>query len=243
MNVVLITQARLGSSRLPRKVLKPILGRPMIAYHLERVRRSELVNSVCVATTTETADDELVRVIERSGLSVFRGSETDVLSRFTGAAELFNADVVVRVTSDCPLLDPHIIDQAIALLLDNFPELDYVSNTVMRTFPRGQDVEVMTAQSLYTAAAEAVTSTDREHVTPFIWRQPERFRQTQLTTEPNNSHLRWTVDVAEDFELVTRIIEGIYPHNPHFAYSDILDFVTANPELNLLNAAVDQKAV
>jgi spore coat polysaccharide biosynthesis protein SpsF len=240
--VVIIIQARMGSTRLPGKVLKPIAGRPMLFYQIERLRRVKFSERIVVATTTSDADDPIVKFCAAQGIECTRGSELDVLSRYSDAARQFDASTVVRVTSDCPLIDPELIDRAIAAFFgSNHP--DYVSNMLEPTWPYGMAVEVMTAAALSEANREARNSSEREHVTPFIYGHPERFRLESLTMTPNCSHHRWTVDTPEDFQLVTNIIENLYARKADFNMEDVLKLLAEHPDWACINAHIQQKSV
>jgi spore coat polysaccharide biosynthesis protein SpsF len=241
MRVVAISQARTGSSRLPGKVLLPILGRPLLAYHLERVSRAKLVDEVVVATTEGPDDDAIVTVCADLGVSVFRGSEDDVLGRYAGAAASYAADVVVRVTSDCPLIDPVIVDRTISQFVRMSPDVDYVSNRLVPSYPRGLDAEVLTRAALESAASEATNPEDREHVTLFVWRQPERFRLSNVRHPVNLSHHRWTVDEAADLDLMKKIISEVYPKHPNFSLQDCLDALAEHPHWAAINSDVEQQ--
>lgn len=240
--VVVIVQARMGSTRLPGKVLMDLEGRPMLERQLERLARARTPDATVVATTTDPRDQPIVDLAMRLGVPVTRGSEDDVLARYLQAAHEHAADIVVRVTADCPLIDPEVLDRCgDALLAD--PNLDYASNTLERTYPRGLDVEALRLPVLEIAHDEATEPTDREHVTRFIWRQPERFRLHPITDDRDHSNLRWTVDTPEDLELVRAVYADTLPDNPCFTYADALDHARSHPALHALNAHVEQKAV
>lgn len=244
MRVVLVIQARMSSTRLPGKVLLPLAGATMLERQLERLARCRRVDRIVVATTDRPVDDPIVDLVTSlDGVAVYRGPEDDVLARYVGAAREHGADVVVRVTSDCPLIDPDVVDEAIAVYQRNEGHVSYVSNAIERTFPRGLDVEVVPSDVLETAAAEATSPSDREHVTAYIWRRPERFPRIDVLAEEDNSQLRWTVDTPEDFSLVSRIYDRLYPVKPDFIYSDVLALVKASPELADVNRHVVQKRV
>ena len=209
--ILAVLQARMSSTRLPGKVLRPLLGVPMIGRQIERLRRCETLDRLVVATSLDASDDPLAAYCGSLGVRVFRGSLSDVLGRFAGAVAAFGpADHVVRLTADCPLTDPLIVDQAVRLHLAR--GVDYTSNALRRTYPDGLDVEVVRASALAAAQAEATTAHDREHVTPFINTQPYRFSQADLLQSPDRGALRWTVDTAEDFafaEAVYAALDGI----------------------------------
>lgn len=222
------------SSRLPGKVLRPILGRPMLALQLERLTRCQSLDALVVATSTDASDDGIAALCGAWGLKCFRGSLDDVLDRYYQAASELRPEHVVRLTGDCPLTDPSLVDGMVRFCLEG--EWDYVSNTLRPTFPHGLDAEVMRFAALAQAWSDAQDAYEREHVTPFIYRHPERFRVGHYCQEQDLSGLRWTVDEAEDFELVSRIYEALYPSRPDFTTADILQLVAAHPELNQINA-------
>lgn len=235
MSTAIVVQARMGSTRLPGKVLKDIAGRPMLSYQMERLRRVKRAERIVVATTDQPADDAVERFCQKEKIACVRGSEHDVLARYHLAIERFPADVVVRITADCPLIDPAIVDEAIAAY-----EPDYVSNMLETTYPYGMAVEVFSAQALREAHREAKDPAEREHVTPFIYRHPERYRLRSLTMAPNLSHHRWTVDTPEDFELVSRLLKTL---KPHFTLQDVLAVLDDHPDWCAINAHVEQKAL
>lgn len=231
----------MGSTRLPGKVLKHIAGRPMMSYLIERLRRVRLAQRIVVATTTQDSDVAIVDFCRSEGVDCTRGSESDVLSRYFEAAQLFQAEAVVRVTSDCPLIDPELIDTAIDVFSIPGQGYDYVSNMIEPTWPYGMAVEVFSGPVLAEAHREAVNPAEREHVTPFIYWRPEKYRLRSLTMQPNLSHHRWTVDVVEDFDLISRILENVYADRADFDMNDVLTFLERHPEWAALNAHVQQK--
>ncbi len=243
MKVVAITQARMTSTRLPGKVLKTVLGRTLLDWHVSRVARASHVDQVVVATTTNSGDDVICDHAAALGAAVFRGPEEDVLARYAGAVRQFSADVVVRVTSDCPLIDPAVIDDTLDTFLTARPRADYGSNRIPQTYPRGMDTEVLSGAVLLEADRLANDAQDREHVTLFVWRQPNRYRVVNAPYHTDCSRHRWTVDTAEDFNLVTRILEGVAPSRPHFTLEDCLAFLALHPELEAINRHVEQKKV
>jgi spore coat polysaccharide biosynthesis protein SpsF len=239
--IVAIVQARMGSSRLPGKVLKHVSGRPILGYQIERIRRSTRVDHLVIATTALPADDAIEAFCERESVTVIRGPEIDVLGRFALAARITGATTVVRLTADCPLIDPAVIDLAIESF--GVANCDYLSNMHPPTWPYGMAVEVMTRQVLDEAVAEAIDPDEREHVTPFVYRRPERYRLRSITRQPDLSAQRWTVDTPEDFELVSRIIGMLYPSRPEFMIDDVLTLLDSHPDWIELNRHVEQKTV
>ena len=229
-----ILQARVSSTRLPRKVLAPILGRPMLLRQIERVRRASLLDVLVVATSTDPSDDAIEELCAINSVACFRGSLTDVLDRFYHAALPYRPEYVVRLTGDCPLADPDLIDRVIHVCIDE--GLDYTG--AEPSFPDGLDVEVMRFTALEEAWEEATRPSDREHVTQFLNRQRDRFRVRGVANDVDLSHLRWTVDEPADFELVTRIYEALYPANPAFTTQDILGLLARRPELATLNKGI-----
>lgn len=241
MRTVAIVQARTGSTRLPGKVLKDLAGEPMLARVVRRLRRAQTLDAVWIATTTESGDDALVALCGERGWPYVRGSEQDVLDRYRAAARAAEADIVVRITSDCPLIDPDVVDSVVDALQKG-DDVAYASNVVpLRTFPRGLDTEVFRADALEEAWAEAVISSDREHVTPFLWRQPERFLQTTVIADGDFSHYRWTVDTEEDYALVRRIYDHF--RNDVFGWREVLELVKMHREWRELNAHIQQKVL
>jgi spore coat polysaccharide biosynthesis protein SpsF len=237
--IVAISQARLNSTRLPGKVLKPILGRPLLWWHLTRLKRARLLDAVVVATTEAPGSDPIAQIAEELGIAVHRGSEHDVLARFAGAAAAAGAATILRVTSDCPLIDPELIDRVIETYLAHRPATEYVSLDI-GCFPRGLDSEIFSRAALDAALAESDDPFEHEHVTPFIWRRPARFglRQVGGTTAP--SPYRLCVDEADDLALVTRIIETLAPHRPEFTWRDCVALLDADPGLAAINAHIRQ---
>jgi spore coat polysaccharide biosynthesis protein SpsF len=243
LNTVIIVQARMTSTRLPGKVLLEVAGKPLLEYQIERLRRATLADQVVVATTVNEADEPIVALCRRLAVPVWRGAEHDVLARYHDAALAHHADVVVRVTSDCPVIDPQVLDATIACYLGEGGQLDYVSNSLERSFPRGLDVEVLSFKVLAEAYIEALDEEEREHVTPFLYRRPERYRLANLACPEDLSGHRWTVDTPEDFALVAHLIGGLYPVLPQFGLADMLAWLKGRPQLSALNAHIEQKTV
>ena len=236
--IVAIIQARVGSTRLPRKVLERIEGRPMLWHVVERVKKAKLVDEVVIATTDREEDSAVEKIAKDCGVGFFRGSEEDVLDRYYGAAEKFGADIVVRITADCPMIDPEIIDQAIRFFLDG--DYDYVSNTFPPTYPDGLDVEVFSSNALRMAWAEARKASEREHVTPYIRNHPEIFKLGNLKLEVDLSHMRWTVDRPEDLKFVREIYKKLYRENKMFYMRDVLRLLEEKPELMEINKHIER---
>lgn len=241
MTVAAVIQARMTSTRLPGKVLMPAAGRPMLAHQIDRVRRAANVDTVCIATTVNVEDDPVAALAEREGVAVFRGSEHDVLDRFVRAAESVGAAVAVRLTGDCPLTDPALVDAVVATFRGSNPPVDYATNSFPRTWPIGLDVEVASMAALRLANEEATDTYDREHVMPFLYRQPERFRIAGFPAPEDLSGYRWTLDERSDYDLLVHILEALLPDNPSFGWRDVIALLDAHPEWRTLNAGVGQK--
>jgi len=243
VKTIIIVQARMTSTRLPGKVLMEVRGKSLLEYQIERLRQVRLADELVIATTTNDTDQPIVELCERLGAAYYRGSEEDVLSRYYEAATQSGADVVVRVTSDCPLIDPGVMDEVIALYINNRDKYDYVSNTLERTYPRGLDTEVFSMAALEKAYNEAREQPEREHVTLFIYRRPEQFPLANSSSATDYSYHRWTVDTPEDFALIKRIFMGLYPVNSRLTWLEVLDLLKEHPEWIEINAAVKQKEV
>ncbi|MDQ0350238.1 spore coat polysaccharide biosynthesis protein SpsF [Alkalibacillus filiformis] len=240
MKIVAIIQARMGSTRLPGKVLKPVLNKPLLAYQIDQLKRTQLIDQLVIATTIESQDDLIEQFCQSNGLAYFRGSETDVLNRYEEAARKFNADVVVRLTSDCPLIDSTVVDSVIGHFFTN-RAYDYVSNTIKRTFPRGMDTEVFTYELLKEAEQKATFEREREHVTPYMTNPKNGFAIGHWLGEQDYSHIRLTVDTVEDFQLVERIIKSLASEKDYFTLTDVLKLLNDHPEWTLINNHIEQK--
>jgi spore coat polysaccharide biosynthesis protein SpsF len=230
--IVAVLQARMTSTRLPGKVLKPLFGRPMIGRQLDRIRRSKRLDHIVVATSDQLSDDPIVEFCQTENVPCFRGSLTDVLHRMYHSAQIFGRPKhIARLTADCPLADWSIIDACVDLHLAL--DTDYTSNAVVRSFPDGLDVELMKADSLQIACRDAVSPHEREHVTPFIYNHPEKFKIQALVQEPNLEALRWTVDTPADFDFVESIYGEQIVRGVEFRQQDILDFlkIDAHPKM------------
>lgn len=234
MNILAILQARVSSSRLPNKVLAPILGEPMLARQIERLRRSRLIDQLVVATSDMPSDDSLEVLCNALGVPCFRGSLDDVLARFQGAYLQFGpSDHVVRLTGDCPLADPAVIDHVIQSHLTSGS--DYTTNALQPTWPDGLDVEVFRSAALARACEEARLPSEREHVTPYIHKNPAIFQIKHVQGELNLSSMRWTVDEPADLAFVREVYSALYPRDPAFDTASILSLLARRPELGQLN--------
>ncbi len=229
----------MGSTRLPAKVLADVHGRPMLARVIDRARLIEGIDDVVLAIPDLAEDDRLASAAAELDVSAVRGSADDVLSRYVDAAAASDADAVVRITADCPLLSPRVSSEVVAALTDG--EVDYASNTLERTYPRGLDTEAMRVAVLREAEREAVRPADREHVTPFIWSRPDRFRLRSIRAPVDRSAMRWTVDEPADLALVRTVYEEL--DTDAFEMEDVLALLDRRPEIAALNAAVAQKPI
>ncbi|MBU3126666.1 cytidylyltransferase domain-containing protein [Clostridium tagluense] len=244
MKVVCIVQARIGSTRLKGKILKKICGKTILEHDMDRLKRVKNIEKIVIATTTLEKDNAVVEEAKRLGITYFRGSEEDVLSRYYYAAKENNADVVVRVTSDCPLIDSEVTEKIITHYINSKDQYDYVSNTIERTYPRGLDTEVFSFEALEMAFNEAVMQRDREHVTPYIWDNNKYFKLAQYKNDIDYSNLRWTLDTIEDLELIETIYNFIYKEDKnYFSMNQILQLYEFHPELNNINNNIEQKKI
>lgn len=242
-NIVAIIEARMGSSRLPGKVLQPILGKPSLELLIERLQRSQYIEQIIVATSVNPADEVLATLARRLQVGCFRGSEADVLDRVLQAAQSVHAAVIVEITGDCPLIDPHVIDQSIEVYLAN--DYDFVSNNLRRTYPRGLDVDIFATQILEEVAELTQDPEDREHVSLYIYEHPERYKLHNVESGLPSKFwdLRLTLDTPEDLALIRSIYESLYPVNPEFTLTDVLCLLDQCPELLELNRHIPQKKV
>lgn len=240
MKIAAIIQARMGSARLPGKVLRRVLNKPLLEYQLERIYNASLLDDVIVATTNKTIDNDIVAFCKKHDITVYRGSESDVLKRYVEAANRVQADGIVRLTADCPLLDPELIDHMIETF-KNLQPIDYVSNVIERTFPRGLDIEVFTMEALERVDQLATADHHREHVTRYFLDHPGQFHIQNVVNDKDISNYRWTVDTIEDFYLIEKIITSLYPGNSHFQMDDVVSLLEENPEWEKINATIEQK--
>jgi spore coat polysaccharide biosynthesis protein SpsF len=235
--VIAVIQARVGSQRLPGKVLHDVGGAPLLSRVIERVQAASTVDGVVVATTDADEDDPVAALAVKSGAGVYRGSADDVLDRMYRAALVAGADVVVRITADDPFKDPDVIDAVVGAVLAD-PNVDYASNTIEPTFPEGVDVECLRMGALESAWRRATLPSDREHVTPFVWRQPDAFRLRSVRNGTDLSGLRWTIDHPADLEFA-RAVQARLPVGD-LSMAAVLDVLDAHPELQALNAMFER---
>ncbi|MCK5040597.1 MAG: glycosyltransferase family protein [Candidatus Aenigmarchaeota archaeon] len=242
-NIVAIVQTRMGSTRLPGKVMKEILGKPVILWDIDRMLLSKLINKIVIAIPYGDENDIIRDTVKNynKDIIITRGSEDDVLDRYYNAAVQTKADVVVRMTSDCPLIDMIVSDSIIKKYLDS--ECDYCSNTFELTYPRGLSTEVFSFDALERAWKEAKKEYEREHVTPYIKENPGKFKLINVTNDVDLSHLRWTLDTKEDFEFIETVYKKIYPKKHIFFKDDILALLEREPELIKINSHIKQKKV
>ena len=239
MRRVCVVQARMGSTRLPGKVLRDLAGRPMLARQLERLSGCHSIDEIVIATSIDAEDDSIASLVSGIGFNVVRGSRDDVLSRFILAAHETRADVVVRVTADCPLIDPSTTDRVVDELTTHSTASDYASNVVRRTFPRGLDVEALFVDALERLDRLATTAEEREHVTIMIRSgQPSLFLVRSVEDSTDNSDLRWTVDEERDFTLIQRLYDELDLGRVVAPYPAILQYVREHPELARMNQEV-----
>lgn len=242
MKIVAIIQARMGSTRLPGKVLADLAGEPMLTRVVRRVQRTPGVAQTVVATTTEAADDAIEALCRKHDWPCFRGDQNDVLDRYYKAACEHQADAVVRVTSDCPFIEPEVIRQVVTEFLEHQPGCEYVANTLnRRTLPRGLDTEIVRFDTLERTWREAKTAAQREHVTPYIYGNPHLFQLHSVYHPTDLSNLRWTVDTTEDLEFA-RLVYDHFGHD-RFSWQEVLKLLEIHPDWQEINRHIEQKVV
>lgn len=216
----------------------PVLDKPILLRMIERVQKSKLIGQLVIATSTNADDNLIEKLCIENNLTCFRGHLTDLLDRHYQAGKKFEADAVVKIPSDCPLIDPAIIDKVIKYYLDNSNNYDFVSNLHPATYPDGNDVEIFSFQSLERAWKESTRQLEREHTTPYFWENPDKFRIGNVVWETgfdySTSH-RWTIDFEEDYQFIKKVYEELYPHNANFGLKDILKLLNDKPEIAELN--------
>jgi len=242
MNIVCIIQARVGSSRLPNKIFLDLEGEPVLARVIERLQRSELINKIVIASPDKEADDRIEDFISDNykDVRVYRGSENDVLDRYYQAAKKFEADVIIRITSDCPLIDPAVVDRVVECFLERRD--DYVSNVLgERTYPRGLDTEVFSFKVLERIWEETQEADDREHVTLYLRKHPEIFSASNVKNEKDYSDFRLTLDEEADYELISLIYKKLFSENKNFGLREVMDLFEKEPNLKKINQEIEQK--
>ena len=243
VKVVAIVQARMESTRLSGKVMMKICGKAVLLHIIDRLKACELLDEIVIATTLHEKDDVIFDTVSNydKSIGLFRGSEKNVLERYYLAAKKSNADVVVRVTSDDPLIDPFVIDDLIGEFMND--DCDYVSNSLNKTFPLGLDAEVISFKTLERAYHNASRAYEREHVTPYIIENPDKFKLLNVANDINLSHLRWTLDTKEDFEFINAVYKRIFPKKQLFLMDDVLELLDKEPELIDINKHIEQKVI
>ncbi len=236
--IIAILQARMTSSRLPGKVLRQIVGKPMLWHQINRVKRAREYDRLIIATSSDPSDDPIAELCRELKTECFRGNLDNVLDRYYRAAQNYEPDFVVRLTGDCPLADPEVIDAAVRFTVEN--GFDYASNSLEPTFPNGLDVEVFTFAALEKAWKEAELPSQKEHVTPYINRQPDKFKIGHFKQRNDLSYMRWTVDEPRDFEFVSAVYDALYHENPNFNTEDILELLRCRPELTEINGNIER---
>ncbi|HTH83156.1 MAG TPA: glycosyltransferase family protein [Mucilaginibacter sp.] len=238
--IVIVIQARIASSRLPGKVMLPVLGQSLLALMVERLRRVAHTATLIIATSENEEDDIIVQEAEALEVEWFRGSQENLLKRHYYAAKLLDATVVLKVPSDCPLIDPQIIDQALDYFFNTGSNYDYVSNLHPATWPDGNDVEIMTMDCLERTFKKARQDFELEHTTPYIWENPDKFRIGNLLWETGKNYSmthRFTIDYLEDYHFIKAVFEELYPVKPDFSCQDIIDLLDKRPDIMAINAA------
>jgi spore coat polysaccharide biosynthesis protein SpsF len=230
--ITCIIQARTNSSRLPNKVLLKLSNTPVIVHIIDRIKKSTLVEQIILATSINFNDQILLDIANDNQITSFKGNELDVLDRFYNAAKKYDADIIIRITGDCPLVDFILIDKMLKKFLEN--NFDYVSNTIERTFPDGLDIEIFTFSTLEKAFSEATLVSEREHVTPYIIKNPKLFKLFSYTNIENLSHLRWCLDEASDYEMLQKIYQE-FESDKFFSTTDVLKLLRKKPEISKIN--------
>jgi len=233
--ILCIIQVRMSSSRLPGKALLPVLGRPLLSWVIKRVKLARTLDRIVVATTFEADDDAIVGLCDQEAAECFRGSKDDVVARFYQCAAPYSPLGVLRITADCPLIDPGIIDMVVSRFLSTGGSLDLVSNDG-DSYPDGLDAGIYSLRALEKIYREATLRSDREHITPYIWNHPELFSVEVIPCSENLSRFRLTVDYEEDLQLVREVYAALYPSNPSFTWRDVIDFLIRRPEVYKLNS-------
>ena len=238
IKIVTVIQARTGSTRLPNKVLLPLADQPLLYRMFERVKLSKNAGTIVVATTEEPTDDVIEKLCEKFDINLYRGHTTDLIDRHYQVGKIYSADAVVKIPSDCPLIDPEIIDKVIGFYTQLKGEFDYVSNLHPATYPDGNDVEIMSFDALEDAWNNATRELEREHTTPYFWENPDKFRIGNVVWETGLDYsmtYRFTIDYQEDYQFIKRVYDELYPSKPDFSLKDILNLLNKNPEIKKIN--------
>ena len=233
-----IVQARMSSTRLPGKVMMEILGKPLLWHTINRLRQSKRIEKIIIATTDNNSEKKIVELSIDNNIDFFCGNEEDVLDRYYQAALKFNIDHIVRITADCPVIDPQVVDKVIVAYLNNLGNVDYASNTHPPTYPDGLDTEIFSFDALETASKEAKKKFQREHVTPFLWEQHDRFKQINVENDEDLSFLRWSVDEEKDFIFIENIFQELFPKKEIFLMNDIIDLLMRKSKLIEINNGI-----
>lgn len=243
MKVVCLVQARVGSTRLPGKILKEICGKTILHHEIDRLKKCKEIDEIVIATTDKEDDDKIVNEAKKLSVKYFRGSENDVLSRFYYSAKENNADIIVRVTSDCPCIDFEILDKMLIYFKEKYKEkqVDYLSNTIKRTYPRGYDIEIFTFSALEKSYINAKKEYEREHVTPYIYDKTNNFLKLSFENKEDYSKYRVTLDTIEDFIVIKNIFENLYYKNPYFKLNDVVQYLNNNLHIVDINKHIEQK--
>jgi spore coat polysaccharide biosynthesis protein SpsF len=238
---VIVIQARMGSGRLPGKVLRPVCGKPMLLHVVERMLQCRAANQVAVATSTHPMDELIAEWARSAGVFVYQGSEEDVVERFYGVTRALQADAVVRITADCPLIDPEVTDRVIRAFHETRPAPDYGANVLERTLPRGLDTDVFSRSLIERLSEEAAPGPEREHLDLHVLHHPGKFSALSVRATIDHSGKRWTVDTAADLAFVRQVYDALYPTCGCFGWRDIFSFLARRPELEALNQNVPQR--
>lgn len=239
MNIVTIIQARMGSSRLPGKILFPLAGKPLLVRIVERVRVSKLAGEIIVATTNDPSDDIITNICKKDNIHFYRGDSNNLLDRHYKASIDRKPDIIVKIPSDCPLIDHAVIDKVLEYFISNYEIYDYVSNLHPATYPDGNDVEAMSFKSLTSAWQHAGRQFELEHTTPYIWENPDKFRIGNVMWESGKDYSmshRFTIDYQDDYNFINSIYDELFPINPLFSLDDILSLLENKPELMKINS-------
>ena len=238
LNIVTVVQARMNSTRLPYKAMMTLMNKPLLIREIERISLSSEVGTIVVATSTDSSDDPIYELCIKEKINVFRGHPKDLLDRHFRTALEYKADAIVKIPSDCPLIDPRIISKVIKFYRSNSNSFDYVSNLHPPTYPDGNDIEVISYNALDDAWCNAEKKFEREYTTSYLWKNPHLFSIGNVYWETGldfSMKYRWTLDYEEDFQLIKSVFEELYPHDPNFSFNDIINLLDRNRELKKIN--------